>query len=426
MRLCWQGDAEPLDALGKLLQANQTIAVCVELVEKVLDKTHLQLLGVCEGEGCWTLELVPDLLARELLTRLGRVRRERCALPLPVLPTREALRHSLDKVLGGEPLGSAEVTGPAPGRHEVVHNLPHDVSVLVDRAVLAVAPEPLGVLHGTDEGLDHPEGVETGLLPAEVRVPHVRDRAVARLKLLDHCSVGGLPDEVAGDEARRPVHLRDLVREHVAVVVVSRHPEAAVRPSDDLHRRRVADEVLKVAAAPLEEASRLELRLVMAVEHLLHGGPEALLPLEHRLLCDDVGGDPGLQAPREEVVRKVGDVVQRVVVGDCHGVVVGHVAVVHDDDVRLRVLWREDGCETALSDCLPPGPILAADRVAFKEDGLLKPEFDAIDVDRVPADGDAIPAPPHCTVRAAASLLQPKLLLLLLRGCHGGLLENGL
>jgi hypothetical protein len=32
-----------------------------------------------------------------------------------------------------------------------------------------------------------------------------------------------------------PVDLRHLISEHVAVVVVARHAEAAVRPADDLH-----------------------------------------------------------------------------------------------------------------------------------------------------------------------------------------------
>mmetsp|Transcript_41502 Transcript_41502/g.106155 ORF Transcript_41502/g.106155 Transcript_41502/m.106155 type:complete len:442 (-) Transcript_41502:452-1777(-) len=408
-----QGDAQALHALGKLLQADLPVAVRVEAVEKVLDEPHVDRLHVhlvVDQRGAE--ELVADRLARELLAGLLGVGGVRGALHLPCLPAVQALRHRVDELLGGEALRAAEVFGAAAGGHQVVADLAHDAGELHKLAV-GTAREALGVLHGANHGLHHAQRVQAGLLAAQVSLPHVRDGAVAGLKLLDHGAVLCLADEVAGDEAGRAVHLGNLVSEHVAIVVVGRHPEAAVRPTDDLHCRGVADEMLQGAAAALQQAGSLKLGLVVAVKDLLHGDPEGLLPLEHRLLGHHVGRDTHLQAASEEVVREVGHVVERVVVGDSHRLVVAHVAVVHNDDLRLGVLGSEHCRQTALAHCLPARAILAADSVALKEDGLVKAELDALDVDGVAADGDAVPAAAHRAVGAAPCLLEAKLLLLL-------------
>jgi hypothetical protein len=116
------------------------------------------------------------------------------------------------------------------------------------------------------------------------------------------------------------VHLRDLIGEHVAIVVVGSHTEAAFGPPNDLHRGRVAagpnseqnaryqpshvngqdpsaerdvtqeqpDEVLQLAAAIGQQTGSDILRLVVSVENALHDCPEALLPLEDGFLRHDI------------------------------------------------------------------------------------------------------------------------------------------
>jgi hypothetical protein len=72
--------------------------------------------------------------------------------------------------------------------------------------------------------------VERRLLAAQVRLPHVSHSAVGCFVLLNHDAVVALANEVGGDETRGAVHLGDLVREHVTVVVVSSHAEASTGP----------------------------------------------------------------------------------------------------------------------------------------------------------------------------------------------------
>ena len=53
---------------------------------------------------------------------------------------------------------------------------------------------------------------------------------------------------------RRGQAHRHLIRQHVAIVVVGRHAEAAVRPPDNLHRGGVGDEVAQHAPRAFQEA----------------------------------------------------------------------------------------------------------------------------------------------------------------------------
>mmetsp|Transcript_68016 Transcript_68016/g.190489 ORF Transcript_68016/g.190489 Transcript_68016/m.190489 type:complete len:387 (+) Transcript_68016:705-1865(+) len=253
----------------------------------------------------------------------------------------------------------------------------------------------------------------------------VGDGAVGGLELLDERAVVALADEVGGDEPRAPVHLRHLVREHVAVVVVASHAEAAARPADDLHGGGVADQVLELAACVLQQPGRRELLLVLRIEDLLHLLPEALLPLEDGLLRHHVGHDARLEAAGEEDMRQVLHVVERVVV-DHHRVLrVLHFATVDDDGLLLDVLREECREHAPLADGLPPRAVLAPDGVALEEDGLVEAELDAGDVDRVTGDRDAVPTAPHGAVRRAPCPGEAHLLHLIRGRRDGGLLEDG-
>ena len=168
-----------------------------------------------------------------------------------------------------------------------------------------------------------------------------------------------------------------------------------------------------------------KLFLELRVKDGLHRLPEGLLPLEHRLLGHDVRYDPSLEAPPEEDAGEVGDVIERIVVGD-HGVeVVNNLPVVHHHGFRLA-LGDKGGDELALADDLVPGGVLTADGVTLEEDGILVAELDAVDVDGVAADGDAVPAATHGAVGGAPGLLEAKALHLVRGGGDGGLLEDRL
>ena len=96
------------------------------------------------------------------------------------------------------------------------------------------------MIHGPDQA-HHTERVQGRFLAAEVRVPEVRDVPWDASNSLIMEPSAALPMRL---EVMNPGErcLRHLVRQHVAVVVVRGHPEAALGPPDDLHRGRVADE----------------------------------------------------------------------------------------------------------------------------------------------------------------------------------------
>mmetsp|Transcript_74998 Transcript_74998/g.242572 ORF Transcript_74998/g.242572 Transcript_74998/m.242572 type:complete len:526 (-) Transcript_74998:42-1619(-) len=404
-------DAELQRHVHELLEGDCAIGIRVVLLEESLNALLVHVL-----ESAAELARGSQLLFRGHLVRHRHL--ARCHALVQVLEDR------LDKLLGREARGPREVAGALARAEGRVHRLlavarpPEDVS-LVRRV------QHRRMLHGAEESDNHAERVHRGVLAAQVGVPQVRDRPVGGLEFLDQASVGALADQIRGDEAGAAVHLRDLVREHVAIVVVASHAKAAAGPTDDLHGGSVADQVLQVTTCFLQQAARQVLFLVVLVEDLLHLLPETLLPLEDRFLGDDIRHDVRLQAAREEDVCQVLNVVQRVVVHDDSRLVVLDLAAVDDDRRFLDVIGEKGRQDAALADGLPAGAVLAADGVALEEDGLVEAEFDAGDVDGVARDGDAVPAATHGSVGRATRLLEAKLLNLLGAGRDGGLLEDG-
>mmetsp|Transcript_62319 Transcript_62319/g.140416 ORF Transcript_62319/g.140416 Transcript_62319/m.140416 type:complete len:342 (+) Transcript_62319:660-1685(+) len=244
--------------------------------------------------------------------------------------------------------------------------------------------------------------------------------------LLDHGAVFVLAHQIGCDKAWAAVHLRNLVRQHVAIVVVARHPKAAAGPPDDLHRRGVADEVHEVAAALVQETGLLVLFLVVSIEDLFHLLPEALLPLEDRLLRNDVGHNICLQATREENVREVLNVVQGIVVDHHSCLVVENLTAINDCRLLgLHVLGEEGRKHATLANALPASTVLAAYCMALEENGPVEAQLDARNMDGVPRDRDAIPAAAHGTIGRTEGLLQAELLDLLRRWRDRRLLEDG-
>mmetsp|Transcript_5777 Transcript_5777/g.7810 ORF Transcript_5777/g.7810 Transcript_5777/m.7810 type:complete len:269 (+) Transcript_5777:589-1395(+) len=266
------------------------------------------------------------------------------------------------------------------------------------------------MLHGSNECLDHAQGVEGGLLTAQVRLPHVRYRPVRRLKLLDHDAVLPLPNQVGGHEAGGTMHLCDLIREHVAIIVVRGHAKAPACPSHNLHGGGVGNEVLQLASAPVQQPDRHKLLLVMLIKDLLHDDPESLLPLEDCLLGDHVGRALGLQAAVVEVMRQVLHVVQRVVVG-YHGVLlVRQDALVHH--LHASVLREEEGRRSAGTHSLEPCSIFTTDSMPLENYSFGEAEFHPFNVNCIARNGDAIPTTAHGTIWAPPCLLQSKLFFL--------------
>mmetsp|Transcript_57730 Transcript_57730/g.187533 ORF Transcript_57730/g.187533 Transcript_57730/m.187533 type:complete len:539 (+) Transcript_57730:235-1851(+) len=408
-----RGDAQLDGHLHKLLEADRAALVRVVLVEECLHGALVHVLIVLAElpRGCLHL----------LLDRRVRVRARGGARGHA---PRQVLHHGRDELLRGLAAGPREVPGAAALAERGVHRLPAVARPPEDVGLVA-GIQDRGMLHGAQEGDDHAQGVHRRLLAPLVRVPQVRDGPVGGLELFDEAARFALADQVRCDEAGAAVDLSNLIGQHVSVVVVAGHAEAAASPTDDLHGGGVADQVHEVAAGALQKAGGQVFFLVVFVEDCLHLPPETLLPLENGLLGDNVRHDVRLQATREEDVRQVLDVVQRVVVDHDRRHVVVELPAVDDLGLLLDVVREERRKHAAFADILPTCAVLAAHRVTLEEDRLIEAQLDAWDVDRVARDGDAVPAATHGSVGRATRLLEAKLLNLLGAGRDGGLLEDG-
>mmetsp|Transcript_148350 Transcript_148350/g.413270 ORF Transcript_148350/g.413270 Transcript_148350/m.413270 type:complete len:262 (+) Transcript_148350:580-1365(+) len=254
------------------------------------------------------------------------------------------------------------------------------------------------MLHCSEQGHNHPKRIHGRFFASEVRMPEVGDRAMGGLKLFDECAVFPLASKVGGDETGAAVDLGDLICEHVSIVVVAGHAEATICPTDDLHGRRIADEVLELTASSVQEASRKELLFVVVFEYLVHDLPETLLPFENRFLRDDVRNNLRFQASAEEYVREVLNVIQRVVIYHYSASAVLQLTPVNNHGLVLHILREEGRKHAALAHLLPSSGILTTNGMALKEHRPLETQFDVRDVDGVAGDGDAIPALAHCAV----------------------------
>mmetsp|Transcript_62927 Transcript_62927/g.163300 ORF Transcript_62927/g.163300 Transcript_62927/m.163300 type:complete len:225 (+) Transcript_62927:435-1109(+) len=198
-----------------------------------------------------------------------------------------------------------------------------------------------GVLHRTQQGNDHAQRIHRGLLAALVHMPKVRHSAMGSLKLFDQRARCALADKVRCDEARAAVDLSHFVGQHIPIVVVASHAKSATCPTDDLHCGCITDEVHEIATRAAQKASSQILLLIVSIKDLLHLLPEALLPLEDRLLGDDVRDNICLQASREEDVRQVFDIVEGIVIDDDSSLVIVHLAPVDNHWPFLDVVREE-------------------------------------------------------------------------------------
>jgi hypothetical protein len=70
--------------------------------------------------------------------------------------------------------------------------------------------------------------------------------AVRRFKFHNFGTIVRLANQIRRDEPWGAVHLGYLVRQHVTVVVVRRHPKASIGPPNDLHCCGVRNQVLEL------------------------------------------------------------------------------------------------------------------------------------------------------------------------------------
>mmetsp|Transcript_278 Transcript_278/g.402 ORF Transcript_278/g.402 Transcript_278/m.402 type:complete len:366 (+) Transcript_278:939-2036(+) len=222
------------------------------------------------------------------------------------------------------------------------------------------------------------------------------------------------------------MHLRQLVGEHVAVVVVCCHAKPAVSPHHELHGGGVGEEVRELRARR-HDFCLYELRLVVSVEHLLHDLPERLLPLEHRLFGHHVRRDACSEAPAEENPRQMVHIVVRVVVRHHSVLRVHDIALVHNDRLGVSApLGDEGSSQLASASELVPRRVFAPYRVPLEKYRVFVTKLHPIDVDGVARYSNSVPPATHRAVGRPPRLLQPQTLHLPRCGSDGGLLENGL
>mmetsp|Transcript_36226 Transcript_36226/g.96248 ORF Transcript_36226/g.96248 Transcript_36226/m.96248 type:complete len:251 (-) Transcript_36226:45-797(-) len=162
------------------------------------------------------------------------------------------------------------------------------------------------------------------------------------------------------------------------------------------------------------------------VEDLLHDLPEALLPLEDRLLRHYIRGHILLQATGEEDPRKVCHVIQRVIVDHDPTLLIIQRPSVNDDWRFVdHVLGKKGGDHTTFPDRFPSCTILASHRMPLKQHWILEAEVDTWNVDGVARYRDAFPTPAHCTIGRAPGFLQSQGFPLNLGRGDRGLLEYG-
>ena len=141
--------------------------------------------------------------------------------------------------------------------------------------------------------------------------------------------------------------LGQLIRQHVTVVVVRAHAEAALAPLHQFHGRNVGEEVLQFAAAvggadTSEETFGSKILLVMFVEHFAANLPEVFLPFENRFFRDDVGRCVALQASLKKVVRHLGHVIVGIVIKNGGIKIVCQLSLIHHNALAIDTLgWNK-------------------------------------------------------------------------------------
>mmetsp|Transcript_117477 Transcript_117477/g.251023 ORF Transcript_117477/g.251023 Transcript_117477/m.251023 type:complete len:238 (-) Transcript_117477:656-1369(-) len=201
---------------------------------------------------------------------------------------RKILGHRVHELLCGVARGPGHISCASAIPEGLVHGFAA-VCCEAHHLLLVGWRQDCGMLHGAEQSHHHAQRIHGCLFPAEVGMPEVRYSAMRCLELLDQYTVIPLPSEVRCDETWAPVHLRHLVSEDIAIVVVACHAKATIRPTDNLHGGCVTDKVLQPPASLIKKACGKEAVEVVLLENLQHDLPETLLPLENSLLRDDVG-----------------------------------------------------------------------------------------------------------------------------------------
>ncbi len=212
---------------------------------------------------------------------------------------------------------------------------------------------------------------------------------------------------------------------HITIVVVSRHAESSIGPANQLHRRRVRNQVLQISAALVQQTLFEKLFLVVFIKNFFHGGPESLLPFEHRLFGDNIRRNTGFQAPTEEQMSQTGDIVVGIVIYYHDIVIIGQIAFIYDKGWRSFFFGQVGRQQGSFTDLIPTRTVFAPDRMSFKEHRVLVPQFNPINMNGITTNGNSIPSPSHGSIGGPPRFLQAHLFDLKSRRRNGRFFENG-
>ena len=166
------------------------------------------------------------------------------------------------------------------------------------------------------------------------------------------------------------MNLCNLIGKHITIVVVSRHTESSIGPTDQLHRGSIRDKMLQISSRPIKQTLLQEFILVTFIKDLLHCSPKSFLPLEYSLLGDNVWRNLVLQAPFEEQMCQISNIIIWVVIHDAYVVIISQISLVHDK-WSTTILGDVGGKQCSSSNLIPSSTILSSHCMTLKEHLIL-------------------------------------------------------
>mmetsp|Transcript_14040 Transcript_14040/g.19944 ORF Transcript_14040/g.19944 Transcript_14040/m.19944 type:complete len:203 (-) Transcript_14040:384-992(-) len=181
--------------------------------------------------------------------------------------------------------------------------------------------------------------------------------------------------------------------------------------------------MLQISSRPIKETLLQEFILVLFIKDFLHCSPESFLPLEHSFLGNNVWCYLGFQAPFEEQMCQISNIIVRVVVYNTYIVIIRQISLV--DHKRCPTILGNISCEQCSStNLIPSSSILSTDGMPLKQDLILVSKFNTFNMNCITADRNPIPSSSHGTIGRSPCLLQAHLLHLNCRGGDSRLLED--
>mmetsp|Transcript_17403 Transcript_17403/g.27290 ORF Transcript_17403/g.27290 Transcript_17403/m.27290 type:complete len:207 (-) Transcript_17403:88-708(-) len=181
--------------------------------------------------------------------------------------------------------------------------------------------------------------------------------------------------------------------------------------------------MLQISSRPIKQTFLQEFILVLFIKHLLHCSPESFLPLEHSFLGNNVWCNLGIQATFEEQMCQISNIIIRIVVYNANIVIIRQISLVHHE--RCSTILGNVSCEQCSgTNLIPSSSVLSTNGMSLKQDLILVSQFNSLNMNCIPGDGNSIPSSSHGTIGRSPGLLQTHLLHLNRRGGDSRLLED--